>query len=72
MANLNLTLGCWDYDRVQPLMDGRVRANGIDLNFLNMIVEETFFRMLRNREFDVAELSMSSYTMSLHREEKPF
>jgi 4,5-dihydroxyphthalate decarboxylase len=72
MANLNLTLGCWDYDRVQPLMDGRVRANGINLNFLNMIVEETFFRMLRNREFDVAELSMSSYTMSLHREEKPF
>ncbi|WP_439523971.1 ABC transporter substrate-binding protein [Marivita sp.] len=72
MANLNLTLGCWDYDRVQPLMDGRVRAKGIDLNFLNMIVEETFFRMLRNREFDVAELSMSSYTMSLHREDRPF
>ncbi len=37
-----------------------------------MIVEETFFRMLRNREFDVAELSMSSYTMSLHREDRPF
>ena len=72
MGNLKLTLGCWDYDRVQPLIDGRVRPNGIDLTFLNMVVEETFFRMLRNREFDVAEMSMSSYTVSLTRPERPF
>ena len=72
MGNLKLTLGCWDYDRVQPLIDGRVRPNGIDLTFLNMVVEETFFRMLRNREFDVAEMSMSSYTVSLIRPERPF
>ena len=37
-----------------------------------MIVEETFFRMLRHREFDVAEMSMSSYTVSLHRDPQPF
>jgi len=72
MGNLKLTLGCWDYDRVQPLIDGRVRPGGIDLTFLNMVVEETFFRMLRNREFDVAEMSMSSYTVSLTRPERPF
>lgn len=72
MGNLNLTLGCWDYDRVQPMMDGRVRPQGIDLTFLNMIVEETFFRMLRNREFDVAEMSMSSYTVSLSKPDRPF
>ncbi len=72
MANLKLTLGCWDYDRVRPLMDGSVVPNGIELTFLNMIVEETFFRMLRHREFDVAELSMSSYTVSLTRPERPF
>jgi len=53
-------------------MDGTVRAAGIDLAFLNMIVEETFFRMLRHREFDVAEMSMSSYVVSLQRPEKPF
>lgn len=72
MANLKLTVGCWDYDRVQALLDGRVRPNGIDVTFLNMIVEETFFRMLRNREFDVAELSMSSYVVSLFKPERPF
>lgn len=72
MANLKLTIGCWDYDRVQALSDGRVRPNGIDVTFLNMIVEETFFRMLRHREFDVSELSMSSYVVSLFKPERPF
>jgi 4,5-dihydroxyphthalate decarboxylase len=37
-----------------------------------MAVEETFFRMLRHREFDVAELSFSSYCVSLSRAEQPF
>ncbi len=69
---LDLTLGCWDYDRVQPLLDGRVSPDGIKLNFLNMIVEETFFRMLRHREFDVSEMSMSSYTVSLSKPDRPF
>jgi len=69
---LPLTLACWDYDRVRPLQDGRVRPQGIDLTFLDFIVEETFFRMLRHREFDVAELSMSSYTVSLSRPNPPF
>ncbi len=72
MANLPLTLASWDYDRVQPLIDGRVRPNGIDLTFLNMVVEETFFRMLRHREFDVSEMSMSSYVVSLFRPDRPF
>lgn len=72
MTDLNLTFACWDYDRVHALMDGRVRPRGIDLTFLNMIVEETFFRMLRHREFDVSEMSMSSYVVSLTRDERPF
>ncbi len=72
MPNLPLTLACWDYDRVQPLIDGRVRPRGIDLTFLNMIVEETFFRMARHREFDVAEMSLSSYAVSLTGPDRPF
>ena len=67
-----MTLGCWDYDRVQPLMDGRVRPDGIDLRFLNMIVEETFFRMAKFREFDVSEMSMSSFVVSHFKEDRPF
>jgi len=72
LTDLKLSLACWDYDRVQGLIDGRVRAGGIDLTFLNMIVEEIFFRMLRGREFDVSEMSMSSYVVSLSRPDRPF
>jgi 4,5-dihydroxyphthalate decarboxylase len=72
MAKLALTLGCWNYDRTRALMDGSVRPDGIDINYLNMPVEETFFRMARFREFDVAEMSLSSYTVSLNSEARPF
>src|SRR4051812_32282789 len=53
-------------------MDGTVQPEGIDLTYLNLPVEETFFRMLRNREFEVAEMSLSSYTLSMFREPRPF
>lgn len=72
MARLKLTLGCWNYDRTRALMDGSVVPDGIELNYLNMPVEETFFRMLRHREFDVAEMSLSSYAVSLFRTPQPF
>ena len=65
MSRLRLTLACWDYDRTRALADGSIRPDGIDLNCLNLPVEETFFRMMRHREFDVAEMSLSSYVVSL-------
>jgi 4,5-dihydroxyphthalate decarboxylase len=60
-----LTLACWDYDRTLPLAQGDVRPSGVDLTYLTLPVEETFFRMLRFREFEAAELSLSSYVLSL-------
>jgi 4,5-dihydroxyphthalate decarboxylase len=72
VSKLRLTLACWDYDRTRALADGRVAPEGIDLNFLPLHVEETFFRMLRNREFDLAEMSLSSYCVSLTREDPAF
>src|SRR5919202_4116006 len=72
MAKLALTLGCWNYDRTRALLDGTVKPGGIELVYLNMPVEETFFRMARFREFDVAEMSLSSYTVSLNSDAKPF
>jgi 4,5-dihydroxyphthalate decarboxylase len=65
LSKLKLTLACWDYDRTRALADGSVQPDGIDLNYLSLHVEETFFRMLRRREFDVAEMSLSSYCMAL-------
>src|SRR6267154_730305 len=72
MAKLKLSLACWNYDRTRTLMEGLVQPDGIDLNYLNLPVEETFFRMIRHREFDVAEMSLSSYTVSMFREPRPF
>jgi 4,5-dihydroxyphthalate decarboxylase len=64
MPALRLALACGDYDRTRPLIDGTVRPLGIELTCLPMPVEEVFFRMARFREFDVAELSLSSYLVS--------
>ena len=72
MNRLRLTLACWDYDRTRALADGSVRPDGIDLVYLQQPVEETFFRMLRYREFDCSEMSLSSYVASLRAEEPPF
>ena len=72
MNRLRLTFACWDYDRTRALADGRVRPDGIELNYLVQPVEETFFRMLRNREFDCSEMSLSSYVASLNAKEPPF
>ena len=72
MAKLRMTLACWDYDRTRALADGSVPVEGVDLVYLTLPVEETFFRMLRNREFDCAELSLSSYVMSLEHADRPF
>jgi 4,5-dihydroxyphthalate decarboxylase len=69
---LKLSFACWNYDRTRALADGRVRPEGIELNYLDLPVEETFFRMLRHREFDVAEMSLSSYVVSLFRKPQPF
>ncbi len=72
MAKLRLTMACWNYDRTRALLEGHIPVDGVDLNYLNLPVEEIFFRMLRHREFDVAELSLSSYTVSLFQENPPF
>ena len=60
-----LTLACWEYDRTAALASGEVRPEGVDLTYLSLPVEETFFRMLRHREFDAAEMSLPEYVISL-------
>ena len=41
-------------------------------DFYKCRVEETFFRQLRHKEFDIAELSLSSYVFTLNQEDPPF
>ncbi|MFY9532117.1 MAG: hypothetical protein WBC04_21240 [Candidatus Acidiferrales bacterium] len=72
MGKLRLTMACWNYDRTRALLEDRMPVEGIELTYLNLPVEETFFRMLRRHEFDVAEMSLSSYVLSLFSENPPF
>jgi 4,5-dihydroxyphthalate decarboxylase len=72
MSRVPLTLACWDYDRTQALADGSIGPDGLELTYLCLPVEETFFRMLRHREFDAAEMSLSSYVVGVASGDSPF
>ena len=72
MSKLRLAMACSNYDRTRALFDGRVPVDGIELNCLSLPIEEIFFRMLRHHEFDVAEMSLSSYVVSLFVEDPQF
>jgi 4,5-dihydroxyphthalate decarboxylase len=72
MPNLKLTLACWDYDRTRPLIDGRVKPEGIDLDIQVLRPRQTFQRMLDDKEFHVSELSLASYTALKGRGQCPF
>ena len=71
MAPLPITLACGPYDRTRALADGRVRVEGVELRYIELDPEEIFFRMLSYGEFDVAELSFSSYVLT-HLADGPF
>lgn len=66
MAKLALTLACGAYDRTRALADGRVEVAGVELRYLPLEPEEIFFRMARYQEFDVAEMSLSTYLLTHH------
>jgi 4,5-dihydroxyphthalate decarboxylase len=72
MPNLKLTLACWDYDRTRPLMDSRVRPEGIDLDIEILRPRQAFQRMLDKKEFQVSELSLASYAALKGRGYCPF
>lgn len=67
MNLVKITIACQSYDRIRPLMDGRVRIEGCDSIVLPMKPDETFYRAFGNAEFEVSELSASSYLMTVDR-----
>jgi 4,5-dihydroxyphthalate decarboxylase len=69
MKKLQLTLACGDYEIVRPLKEGVVQPDGIELTILTGMDSTTrHWRFLRNNEFDVAEVSSSSYIISRDRD----
>ena len=64
MKRLPLTVCTGDYDRVRALADGRIGIEGCDVNYVTMNPEQAFYRAWHNQEFDVTELSGSSYILA--------
>jgi 4,5-dihydroxyphthalate decarboxylase len=54
-------------ERVEPLMNGTVRVEGFDVIPTYSHPSETFWRQLKFGEFEVAEMSMSSYLIARSR-----
>jgi 4,5-dihydroxyphthalate decarboxylase len=63
MAKLQLSVAIGDYDRMRPLVDGAVQIDAVDPQFMLLEPEEIFFRAIRHADFDICELSLSSYSV---------
>lgn len=72
MAKLQLSVAMGDYDRTRALVDGRVQIDGVDPVYMLLSPEEMFFRAMRSRDFDITELSFSSYLVKHSRGECPY
>jgi 4,5-dihydroxyphthalate decarboxylase len=72
MAKLALSIAVGDYDRVRPLVDGSVQIDGVDPVFMLLEPEEIFFRAFRHADFDICELSMSSFTVKTAAGDSPY
>jgi 4,5-dihydroxyphthalate decarboxylase len=58
-----LTIACGDYDRTHALVDGTVKPEGLDLNWLDLPHLEIWTRMLNFYDFDASEISLASYVI---------
>ena len=64
---LQLSLSVCDYDRTRAIFDGRAGIEGCDVTAVALEPEESFHRAFKFQEFDVSEISMSSYIMTTAR-----
>src|SRR3954468_6829143 len=63
MPKLKLSVAVRDYDRPRALPDGSVKIDGVEPVFMTLGPEEIFFRAFRSQDFDICELSLSSFTV---------
>jgi 4,5-dihydroxyphthalate decarboxylase len=72
MAKLNLSLAVGPYDRTRALIDGSVQIDGVKATGMTLSPEEIFFRAFRHAEFDICELSLSSFTVKTAQGNCPY
>ena len=61
MVDVPITIACGNYDRTRAIRDARVNVEGCATTYLPLYPEEIFHRAFVYQEFDVSELSFSSY-----------
>jgi 4,5-dihydroxyphthalate decarboxylase len=61
MTSALLTLACGEYDRTHALADGSIRPDGFEIRYVAQNPGPLFARMVRERDFDVAEMSLCTY-----------
>ena len=71
-ARLHLTLAATDYDHVRDLVNGVIRPEGITLTAFVLPVEEVFYRFIKNREWDISEMSFGKYIGFASQGNSPF
>jgi 4,5-dihydroxyphthalate decarboxylase len=69
MNKIQVTLACEQYDRTDALREGRIQPEGIDLVYLPLSPQETFWRMPRHLDFDAAEMSLAARSVAKSRGE---
>ena len=72
MVDVPITIACGDYDRTRAIRDGRVAVDGCSVTYLPLYPEEIFYRTFHNQEFDVAEISFSSYIRTVAAGNAPY
>ena len=72
MSQLQISIAMGDYDRNRALFDGRIQIDGCDPVYMLLSPEEMFFRAMRSRDFDITELSFSSYLVKHAQGDCPY
>jgi 4,5-dihydroxyphthalate decarboxylase len=72
MVEVPITIASGNYDRTRAIIDGRVKVEGCAVTYLPLYPEEIFHRAFKFQEFDVSELSFSSYLRTVAAGTSPY
>lgn len=61
MTALHINIATSDYDHIRDLALGRVRIEGATFNYQIYPIEETFYRFVHYREWEVSEMSFAKF-----------
>ena len=64
---LNLRIATWDYDRIRPVFDGRIKIDGCNIDYICLPPEECFHRAYILKEFEVSEIGFIPYIIAKYQ-----